>query len=161
MNKPRVYLETSVISYLAARPSGDLITAANQRLSHDWWMSQRQFFELFISPSVIEEISRGNAEVSERRLNYVTDTTELELTDVVEQLAYLLVAKGGLPKKALIDAFHVAFAAVWGIEYLLTWNCTHIANAITRPLIESLCKQAGFTAPRLCTPTELFIQTEE
>jgi hypothetical protein len=76
-------------------------------------------------------------------------------------LAALLVLGGGLPKKALIDAYHVAFAAVWGIEYLLTWNCTHIANSVTRPVIEALCKEAGFSAPRLCTPAELLVLTEE
>jgi hypothetical protein len=159
--KPRVYLETSVISYLAARPSGDLIVAANQRLSHEWWASERLSFELLISPSVIDEISRGNAEVSQRRLSYVDGAIELELNDAVEALANVLVTQGGLPKKALIDAYHVAYAAVWGVEYLLTWNCTHIANAVTRPIIESLCANAGYQAPRLCTPAELFIPTQE
>jgi hypothetical protein len=161
MNKPRVYVETSVISYLAARPSGDLITAANQRQTHDWWVTQRQYFDCVVSPSVIDEISRGHIEVSERRLACIKGMAELVLNDSVEQLAALLVLGGGLPKKALIDAYHVAFAAVWGVDYLLTWNCTHIANAVTRPVIEALCKEAGFSAPRLCTPAELLVLTEE
>lgn len=161
MSPLRVYIETTFISYLAARPSNDVITAANQRISHDWWLSQRHHFELFVSPSIIEEITRGNPEASASRMLYADEATELELTEAVEQLANVLVAKGGLPKKALIDAYHVAFAAVWNIEFLLTWNCTHIANAITRPLIESLCKEAGFNAPRLCTPAELFMPQEE
>ena len=153
--KPKVYIETSVISYLTARPSNDLRAMANQTATHEWWETQRSKYDLVISEFVFAEASLGHPEAAERRLAVVENVMKLQSTGEVETLGKTLINQGALPKKAEIDAYHVAVAAVNGIEYLLTWNCTHIANAHTRPKIESICKASGYEPPIICTPYEL------
>ena len=147
--KPRVYVETSVISYLTARPSNDFRAMSNQNVTLEWWELERPKFELVISEFVIAEASLGHPEAAQRRL------VELQATQAVKTLARELVARNALPAVAEIDALHVAIAAVNGIDYLLTWNCTHIANAHTRPKIEATCRALGYEPPIICTPQEL------
>lgn len=155
MRKPRVYVETSVISYLTARPSNDLRAAANQTATVEWWALKRQEFETVISELVIAEAGLGHAEAAKRRLDAVAELPELEATEDVRLLGKALVAEGAIPEKAEIDAFHVALAAVNGIDYLLTWNCKHIANARMRQRIEAVCRRHGYEPPIICTPLEL------
>ncbi len=153
--KPKVYLETSVISYLTALPSNDLRAMANQNSTLEWWQTQREKFELLISEFVIAEASMGNPDAAQRRLVAVADLAELEANESVKILGKALIQQHALPAKAEIDAYHVAIAAVHGVEFLLTWNCTHIANAATRPKIEATCRRLGFEPPIICTPLEL------
>ncbi len=153
--KPRVYIETSVISYLTARPSNDFRAMSNQNVTLEWWELERPKFELVISEFVIAEASLGHPEAAQRRLAALVGLVELQATQAVKTLARELVMRNALPAVAEIDALHVAIAAVNGIEYLLTWNCTHIANAHTRPKIESTCRALGFEPPIICTPQEL------
>jgi predicted nucleic acid-binding protein len=150
----RVYLETSVLSYLAARPSRDLLVAGHQQVTHDWW-AQRHRFELFVSDAVLQEASRGDPIAAQARLALADDMAVLAPQPGGLALAKILLAEMALPPKAAIDAVHIALAAVHGMDFLLTWNCTHIANAERRPQIETLCWKAGHRPPIICTPLEL------
>lgn len=152
--KPTVYVETSIISYLTALGSRDLVQAAHQEVTRGWWASRGEF-TLYASQIVIEEASAGDARASSRRLDALDNIALLDVTDEVAVLASRLVRDGGLPKKAQIDAFHVSIATVHGVDYLLTWNCKHIANASLRGKIESVSRAAGYQPTTICTPFEL------
>lgn len=153
--RPKVYIETSVISYLTARPSNDIRAAANQNATIEWWDIQRPRFDLLISEIVTAEASLGHPEAAQRRLTVIAEIPELEATEEVRTLGQALISRGAIPQNAEIDAYHVAIAAVNGVEYLLTWNCTHIANALMRPKIEAICRSCGYEPPIICTPQEL------
>jgi len=150
-----VYLETTIIGYLAARVSGMLRVAANQQTTRDWWDGHRDSFDLFVSRFVVDECSDGDPVAAEERLAYLKGIPLLEISDDVNLLADALVAGVPLPEKASIDALHISVAAVNGIEYLLTWNCKHIANPSMRPHIERICRDLDFEPPVICTPQEL------
>ena len=152
--KPQVYLETSIPSYLAAWSSRDLIKAAHQQITREWWQTRNRF-DLYISDLVIQEASGGDETAARQRLEMIQDIQVLEFTDEVRTLAHDLVELGPLPEKAAVDALHIAFAVVNGMDYLLTWNCTHIANAAMRNDIESICRSRGYEPPIICTPEEL------
>ncbi len=153
--KPRVYIETSIPSYLTARASNDIRAMANQNTTVEWWENRKSKFELFISEFVIAESSQGHPEAASRRINSLEGIAELEVSDEVKKLAEALIVQGSLPEKAKVDAYHIAVATVNGMDYLLTWNCTHIANAVMRPKIEAVCHSFGYEAPTICTPQEL------
>ena len=153
--KPKVYLETSVISYLTSRPSRDLIVAANQQITQEWWQVRRQDFDLFISQLVIQEASAGDEHAAQRRLQAVADIPLLTLSEEAVTFAEKLVKEGPMPQKAVEDALHVAVATLNGMDYLLTWNFKHIANATMRYKIERICRLTGYEPPIICTPQEL------
>ena len=150
-----VYLETSIISYLTARPSRDLVTAARQELTREWWGRRRAAFEVYVSAAVIAEARAGDSEAATRRLSVLAHLPLLDITPAATRLAHALARALYLPQRAAADAVHVAVAASHGIEFLLTWNSTHIANAELRPTIERVCRDRRFTPPILCTPDEL------
>ena len=152
--KPKAYIETSIVSYLTGWQSRDLVLAAHQQVTRDWWAS-RVNFELFASQFVLDEAAAGDEGASASRLTALADVAVLEVTEDAIVLAGRLIAGGGLPSQARVDALHVAMAAVHGMDYLLTWNCRHIANATLRGKIEELCREAGFEPPTICTPLEL------
>jgi predicted nucleic acid-binding protein len=153
--RPTVYIETSIISYLTAFPSRDLITAAHQQITHSWWQARRAAFSVFASQVVLNEAAAGDPEMARKRIEILSDVPLLDTTLEVAELAAQLVKRLPLPPRAGADALHIASATVHGINFLLTWNCAHIANAVLRPKIEMLCKEQGFSAPVLCTPEEL------
>ena len=153
--KQTVYLETTIPSYLTAWRSNELIMAANQQATREWWDLAKPNFEVFISEVVIKEAAEGNAEAAERRLASIKGIPELALSAEAEQLASLLLAKTALPAKARIDALHIAIATLNGMDFLLTWNCRHIANAATQHIIEATCRAAGYEPPVICTPPQL------
>ena len=153
MTRPRVYIETTIVSYLTAYASRDLLRAAHQQVTREWWVS-RTGFELYTSEVVLRESRAGDPSAAADRLRALDGIPLLAVTDEALALAGHLVRQGGLPAKAAADALHVAVAAAHGMEYLLTWNCTHIANVTMRPLIESICRAANFDPPLLCTPLE-------
>lgn len=150
----KVYLETTIVSYLAAQPSRDLIVAANQQITKDWWARRRAEFELVISRLVVQE-SGGDQDAAARRLALISDLPHLEISDTATALAAALVRRKAVPVGSAADAFHIAVAAVHAVDYLLTWNMAHILNAERRPHIEAICRQEGFEPPVLCTPAEL------
>ncbi len=129
-----VYVESSVISYLVARPSRDVVVAAHQAITETWWQSQRAEFDLFVSSLVIQEISRGDAAASEKRLQAVENIPLLATSAEAQRLAEDLLAKGAVPANSEEDALHIAIAAAGGMEFLLTWNFRHINNAQTKAL---------------------------
>jgi hypothetical protein len=156
--KPRVYLETTIPSYLTAWPSRDLVRAAHQQITRDWWDRRRAEFELYISQVVLRECQAGDATAAAERLKILQDLPLLEQTEEATRLAQALVDRVPLPERAAVDALHVAIAAVHGVDYLLTWNCTHIANATLRDPIESVCRENGYEPPAICTPDELLAE---
>jgi hypothetical protein len=158
--KPTVYLETTVVSYLAAWTSRDLVTAANQETTREWWNRRRHDFDLFVSQAVIEEASEGDLDAVRRRTEILQAIPRLATTDEVLSLAKTVVSELSLPSRAKTDALHIAASAIHGMNYLLTWNCTHIANAAFRPRIERICRSAGFEPPIICTPQELIGETD-
>jgi hypothetical protein len=153
--KLKVYIETSVISYLTARPSRDLITAAHQQLTTDWWEDRRTDFDLYVSQLVVREASAGDENAASRRLEIIESIPLLELNAEALALARALLEEGPLPAKASEDALHIAIATVHGMDFLLTWNCKHIANAEMRNLIEEVCRSKGYEPTITCTPEEL------
>lgn len=152
--KPSVYLETTIISYLAARRSADVVIRAHQELTHHWWR-RRRAFDLYVSPLVIEEAGRGDPAASRRRQRLVHGLSVLEVTPEARTVARRLLSARALTPRAEIDALHIAVAAVHGMEYLVTWNCRHIANARLRARIEEVIRSAGYEPSLVCTPEEL------
>ncbi len=153
--KPSVYLETSFISYLTGPTSQNIITAANQHITHDWWENRRHAFELFISPEVIDEASQGNPSESAKRLAIMKDITLLVLNNKAIDLALAFLQEKGVPSQANDDAYHIAIATVYQMNYLLTWNCKHIANAHIQPKLRQISQKRGYDIPILCTPYQL------
>lgn len=154
--KPRVYVETTVVSYLVGWLSRhDLYVAANQEYTRQWWNEKRHQFELFTSAVVAEEAADGTPELAAARLAYIRDMAFLEVTDEAENLKEELLRRAALPQKARLDALHIAVAAVNGLDYLLSWNLKHIVNAVMLPKIYQICRSAGYEPPFVCTPSEL------
>ncbi len=153
--KPKVYLETSVISYLASRPSRDLVVAANQEVTRDWWKNAHERFDLFLSEIVLMEIRAGDAVAASERKRFVGKIPLLPLKTEARDLADLYMSAGVMPAKAATDALHIAMATVYGMDYVVTWNCTHIANALSQKAIARISLGNGYEPPVICTPLEL------
>ncbi|MCH8069144.1 MAG: type II toxin-antitoxin system VapC family toxin [Candidatus Marinimicrobia bacterium] len=153
--KPNIYLETTIVSYLTARPSRDIILAAHQQLTQEWWEARRKKFNLFVSQLVIQEAGSGDEQAAQKRLKQIEDISLLEVNKEAVLLARELIKENFLPQKATEDSLHIAVATVHGMNYLLTWNCAHIANAEMRHMIEERCRIKGYEAPIICTPEEL------
>jgi len=153
--KSKVYVETSVISYLTARPSRDILIAANQQVTQEWWQERRPSFDVYISQLVEQEISSGDAEAVAKRQQALTDCFLLDITPEAVKLAERLIEQNAIPKQAAEDALHIAVATVSGMDYLLTWNFKHIANAAMRANVELVCRLNGYEPPVICSPMEL------
>lgn len=151
----RVYIETTVVSYLTAGPSRDLIVAGHQQITQDCWDNRRGDYELCVSQLVIQEAGDGDPQAAQERLDVLATMTMLEINEEAIELAEELVHAGAMPAKAGNDALHIAVAALHRVPYLLTWNCRHMANATLRVQIESVCASKGFKAPIICTPEEM------
>lgn len=150
-----VYLETTIPSYLAAWRSPEMVMAARQEITLDWWDNRRSKFELFVSQLILDEVSAGDADAVARRLMVLQGIPLIEAVVGTEDLIDALMRKLALPQRAAADAAHIALAVVNGMDFLLTSNCTHIANASNRPIIESVCDTFGYETPVICTPEEL------
>ena len=150
-----VYLETSFLSYLVAPPSRDLLVAAHQQVTQDWWRKRKPMFSCYISQVVIDEAARGNPEEAKKRMGIADQLPVLEITVDAEKFAKAILDAGILPQKAVRDAAHIAVAAMHNVDYLLTWNCKHLANAQIMRRIGRLCNSEGFNMPVICTPEEL------
>ena len=153
--KPTAYIETSVVSYLTARPSRDVVIAAYQEITRDWWRTASNRFNLAASALVIEEAGAGDPDAARIRLEALEAVTLLDATPDAENLARALVEVGAVPRQAADDAVHIAVAVTNGVDFLVTWNFRHIANAAMRSRIERACRQAGYEPPVICTPNEL------
>jgi hypothetical protein len=150
-----VYLETTFFNYLVSNPSRDLVVAAHQQTTHDWWGSKRASFECFASPVVIQEAKAGDLTESRKRLEILGELPLLDATNEAERLAAAILSSGILPPKAALDAAHVSLATVHRIDFLLTWNCRHLANAHIMRQLSRFCVGQGYELPVICTPEEL------
>jgi hypothetical protein len=150
-----VYIETSILGYLTARPTRDLVIAANIEVTREWWDARRSDFQLYSSQAVVKETSQGDATVASQRLGILRDFLLLDLNSSVLELAEQFLERSNLPAKADVDAVHIAAATVHGMDYLLTWNCKHIANAQIQRKLAEISLEFGYELPILCTPYEL------
>jgi predicted nucleic acid-binding protein len=157
-DKPKAYIETSVVSYLTAKPARDIIIAANQRITHEWWRRASSRFQLVTSALVLKEAGFGDVVAAEDRLRILEFIDTIEAKDSAKQLMTLLVSEGAVPPKAVEDALHIAIAVTNGVEYLVTWNCRHIANATLQSRIQQICRDAGYEPTVICTPADLMEQ---
>jgi hypothetical protein len=150
-----VYIETTIVGHLAGRLHPSTLIAARQELTRQWWSLHSTEFRLFVSELVRSECSGGDSAAAQERLELIETLESLEIDDAVRELARKLMAAGAIPFSEPRDAFHVAIAAVHGVQYLLTWNFAHIANAASRGKIEAVCRDTGCEPPIICTPEEL------
>ena len=155
MDKPRVYVESSVVSYYVARPSRDVIVLAHQELTRDWWLNCLARFEPCISEFVLEEIGRGDPQAARDRLDVVSKWFLLPTVPAIEHLVALYVTELSLPETAYRDALHIATASAHGVDYLVSWNCKHIANAYVWRHLAKVNMLEGVSVPIICTPEEL------
>ena len=153
--KSRLYLETTIPSYLTSWPSRDLIIAGHQQVTRDWWEKRRGDFEIYISQFVLDEAGAGDPVAARQRLKILQSLPLLDITPEVAELTSGILASGKIPPKAATDAAHIAIAAVHGMDFLLTWNCVHIANAVILKALASICRQHGCECPVICTPEEV------
>ena len=153
--KPRLYLETTIPSYLTARPSRDLIIAGHQQITREWWEKRQGDFQVYISQLVLDEAGAGDPGAARERLKILQPLPLLDITPEVAELASGILASGKIPRKAASDAAHIAIAAVHGMDFLVTWNCVHIANAVIAKALASICREHACECPVICTPEEL------
>ena len=151
----RIYIESTIPSYVVARPARDLLQAARQQLTRDWWDLKREKHELFTSQVVIDEITGGEVAMATQRLAVMAGITLLGSTEEAETLTQRILDSGLLPTDADRDAAHIALATVHRMDVLLSWNCRHIANAAIQARLRELAAKSGLTLPVLCTPDEL------
>ena len=152
---PRVYIETTIPSFLAARASRDVIVAGKQETTRLCWELRSRHFELFVSPLVWDEVALGDPEVSQRRCAIIAGLPVLAVDEQTSPIAEAFMASGAIPAKAATDASHIAVATRHGMDFLLTWNCTHIANAQTVRRLNAVAGSLGYELPTICTPDEL------
>jgi len=142
--RPRLYIETTIPSYLVSSPSRDLVVAGHQQITRLWWDERRDKFEVFISQFIIDEVSAGDQTQAQKRLSIIEPFAQLEITEDVLYLAEALLSSDIIPKRAATDAAHIAIAAVHKMDYLMTWNCAHIANATIFNSVKRICAEKGF-----------------
>lgn len=153
--KPKIYIETSVISYLTSRTSRDLVTAARQQLTTEWWESKKSQYNLFVSQPVLSEASDGDELAAKKRIAVLKKLPLLEVTDESIEFAKFLVNETPFPENAAIDALHISIACDHQMDFILTWNFKHIANASIRSKLEVLANSKKLKLPVISTPEEL------
>jgi hypothetical protein len=150
-----VYVETTIVSYLAANPSRDPVLAAHQTLTRLWWQDERRRYTCLTSEEVLREASMGDAEMSRRRGQLLAELTILGADESARNLARQLLVEKILPLTAASDALHAAVASVQGVNILLTWNCRHLANPHILGHLRNFMARRNFVLPEICTPVEL------
>lgn len=152
---PRLYLETTIPSYLTSWPSRDLIIAGHQQITREWWEKRRDAFRIYVSQLVVDEASAGDPGAARERVRVIQEFPLLDITPEAGVLASGILASGIIPRKAATDAAHIAIAALHGMDFLLAWNCVHLANAAIARAVARICRHHGFECPVICTPEEL------
>jgi len=151
----RIYIESTIPSYLVALPARDLLQGARQQTTKDWWDLKRHQHTLFTSQIVLDEISSGETEMARQRLELLAGMAVLRVNEEAESLTLQILGSGLLPASADRDAAHIALATVYEMDILWSWNCRHIANAAIQARLRLLVEKSGFVLPVLCTPDEL------
>ena len=152
---PSIYLETTILSYLTAWRARDIVIAGKQEVTQEWWNERKKRFSIFISPYVVDEISCGDSKAAEKRLEKIKGIPVLTVDEEVARLAEAIIKEKLIPEKAATDASHIAIATKHGMDFILTWNCTHIANAEIMRMVEQVMKDNNYIMPVICTPDEL------
>jgi predicted nucleic acid-binding protein len=155
MNPPRIYVETSVISYLAARPSRDALTSMRQIATHLWWQGRGRTFVATISDLVLVEIRRGDATAAQRRESLCSELEVIDEPAETAALAQRLIDEGIVPATEPEDAAHIAIATLSGAKYLATWNFAHFASPEAKYRVVIALNRWGYAAPLIVTPEEL------
>jgi len=153
--KPRLYMETTIPSYLTAWPSRDIIIAAHQQITQLWWKERKNDFDIYISQFVVDEASAGDSEAASKRIEIIKTLPKLDILDEVTTLSTQILSSGLIPQKAATDATHIAIAAIHQMDFLMTWNCRHLANAVIAMEINKICQDLELTCPVICTPEAL------
>lgn len=153
--KESIYLETTVVSYYTSKPSRDIIVLAHQEITREWWPKAKERFDIYISEIVVEEAALGDPEAAKRRLEELKDFPHLELNDTVEEMANVYMEQLEIPEKAFRDAAHLAIASIHRVDYLVTWNCTHLANGEVIKKLMEINETFGIHTPIICTPESL------
>ena len=153
--KETVCVETSIFGYLTARSTNNLILAANTKVTHVWWDNCRNSFTIYASELVEDEAARGDKAIASQRLDFLKPIMYLDITKEVIELAREFLKQSNLPSKATNDSIHIALATVYGLDYLLTWNCKHMANAQIQKKLSQISSKLGYELPIICTPYEL------
>ena len=153
--KPKVYIETSVVSYYTSRPSRDLVIAARQEITRERWARILDDFECYASVLVVQEAGGGDSQAASARAEAIDGLPVLQLDEAAERLATALISDGPIPENEPEDALHIALAAHGGMEYLLTWNFSHIHNAQMEVAIRRIVEHHGYQCPVICSPDEL------
>lgn len=150
-----IYIETSIVSYLRQRPSSQVVMAARQLLTHQWWNDERAKYQLVASQFVIDEATAGDSVLAAERLAALDGVPLLPLDPEIANIADEIMLRAILPPKARTDALHIAVVAHHRVQYLLTWNCRHIANGRILPKIHKVLNDLGIQVPIICTPEEM------
>ena len=153
--KQSVYIETTIVSYLAARTSRDLIVAGHQQITSEWWEKVSPKFRCYVSEVVIEESEKGDIETSKKRLDLIAGFPVLAVNDEIKKLASIFFERLKIPEKSRLDSVHLATACWYQMDYLLSWNCKHIVSAVVRKLLNEMAKELKIQIPVICTPEEL------
>ena len=151
----KIYVETTIPSYLVSRHSRDIIVLAHQQITEEWWEEKRKQFDLYVSTVVLDEISAGDETLAKKRYDLIKGIPSLELMPDTEKLARIYLKELNLPNKALRDSLHIAMAVGHEMDYILTWNCAHIANEQIRRKLQEINSKIGKKTPLICTPEEL------
>ncbi|MBN1943826.1 MAG: type II toxin-antitoxin system VapC family toxin [Phycisphaerae bacterium] len=159
--KPTLYLETTIVSYLTARPSRDIVILGHQETTRQWWETKRSEYRIFISPFVIEESSAGDPAASRKRIQILEEMDVLPVNSSLEKLSQELQKYLEIPDKARLDAIHLAFSILYELDYLLTWNCSHLANANALRKLARMAKERNYWLPIVCTPDEMISDEKE
>jgi len=156
--KPTLYLETMVPSYYVAKPSTDIVLQGHQHITHEWWHTRRDRYEIFVSELVVQEARRGDPDAAKRRCDAIAGFSMLRVTPEAVELAGVYLKTISLPSSAEADALHLALAVVNGMDYLVTWNCRHIARGSVMRALPIVNAERGLGTPTICTPEELLYE---
>lgn len=159
--KSTLYLETTVPSYLAARPSRDIIIAGNQQTTHQWWSEERDQYQIYISQTVLLEAKAGDSVVASIRSKYLDEIPVLQYTADIQTLSNIYLSVLDIPPKSALDAVHLAYAVVYSMDYFLTWNCKHLAHGEVRKKLKKYNYSKDLDTPEIVTPNELMRRTDE